>query len=194
MRKTAASVMLIALLFVPALAQDKDRTVERAFPAGGVVNMDLSAAGYRLTGVSTNQIRVSWRTRKPSDERRVRVSLELQGNRVAFLRTYGPKEGLHFDIDVPQKTTLNIDLSAGDLQIRGIEGSKDVSVWAGDVGIEVGDPAAYRRVNASVRVGDLDARPFSVDTGGIFRSLSWDGKGAYELRARLFAGDLKLLR
>ena len=78
MRKTAAVVMLIALLFVPALAQDKDRTVERAFPAGGFVNMDLSAAGYRLTGVSTNQIRVSWYTKA---ERRTESAsrFELQG-------------------------------------------------------------------------------------------------------------------
>jgi hypothetical protein len=190
MRKTAAVVMLVALLLVPALAQD--RTVERSFPPGGVINMSLSAGGYRLTGVATNQIRVSWRTRRPSDERRVRVTIDVQGDRTAFVHTSGPKEGLHFDIEVPQKATLNVELSAGDLQIRGVEGSKDVSVWAGDVGIDVGDPAAYRRVNASVRFGDLDARPFKVEKGGIFRSFDWDGKGGYELRARLFAGDLQL--
>jgi hypothetical protein len=43
-----------------------------------------------------------------------------------------------------------------------------------------------------VRFGEISAPPFNRSTGGIFRSLSWSGSGKYLVRAKLFAGDLKL--
>jgi len=45
-----------------------------------------------------------------------------------------------------------------------------------------------------VRFGDLDARPFGVSKGGIFRSFNWKGDGRYTVKASLFAGDLKIVR
>jgi hypothetical protein len=44
-----------------------------------------------------------------------------------------------------------------------------------------------------VRIGDLKASPFSVEKGGFFRSFQWEGKGAYDVRARLTVGDLRLV-
>ena len=85
-------------------------------------------------------------------------------------------------------------LSAGDLKVAGVEGSKDVSAGAGDVSIAVGPRDQYRHVNASIRIGDLNAEPFNVRKEGFFRSFEWSGKGKYDLRAHLTVGDLKLTR
>ena len=76
--------------------------------------------------------------------------------------------------------------------MRGIEGNKRVDSWAGDVSIDIGQPEQYRQVDASVRAGDLNARPFNVSKGGLLRSFSWTGKGPYSLQVKLFAGDLTL--
>jgi hypothetical protein len=67
-------------------------------------------------------------------------------------------------------------------------------MWAGDVTMELGDAELYRRVDASVRAGEISAQPFGRSTGGLFRSVRWDGKGKYTINASLFAGDLKLVR
>ena len=99
---------------------------------------------------------------------------------------------MHYTIDVPARSDIEIDLTAGDLDVRGIEGNKRVESWAGDVRIEVGRPDQYRSVEASVRAGDLNARPFNVSKGGLFRSFSWKGSGPYSLAVKLFAGDLTL--
>ena len=106
----------------------------------------------------------------------------------------GPHDNFRVDIQLPALSDLDLDLSAGELAIREITGSKNVSVWAGEISIEVGDSAKYRRVDAAVKFGEIDARPFNITKGGIFRSFTWDGQGGYSLRARLFAGELRLLR
>ena len=38
---------------------------------------------------------------------------------------------------MPARSDIEIDLSAGDLDLRGIEGNKRVDTWAGDVTIDV---------------------------------------------------------
>jgi hypothetical protein len=50
----------------------------------------------------------------------------------------------------------------------------------------------YSRVDASLWAGDLDAPPFNVSKGGLFRSFDWKGNGSYTLHAHLMAGDLRL--
>jgi hypothetical protein len=57
-----------------------------------------------------------------------------------------------------------------------------------------GAPEQDRRVNASVRIGDLTADAFDVRKGGFFRSFEWTGQGEYDLRAHLTVGDLRLTR
>ena len=109
------------------------------------------------------------------------------------MRTGGVRNGLRIDIEMPMRSDVRLDLSAGEVSMRGIEGSKDISMWAGEVSIEVGDPARYRRVDASVRFGEIGAHAFSVNKGGIFRSFHWNGGGEYVLRARLFAGEVNLV-
>jgi phage baseplate assembly protein gpV len=165
--------------------------VERAFGQGGQIRLDLSAGDYTINGTPDNTLRIRWRTRHSDD--RVRANADVRGAK-AFVRVNGPRNDFHVYIDVPQRADLDLDLTAGDLKIRGIEGNKTLSMWAGDVTIEAGSADLYKRVDASVRFGDLDARPFGVSKGGIFRSFRWTGHGKYTFHASLFAGDLKLVR
>jgi hypothetical protein len=86
-----------------------------------------------------------------------------------------------------------VRLSAGDIGIRGIEGNKDVECHAADIIIDIGRTQDYRQVNASVRIGDIEAPPISVSKGGFFRSTTWSGTGKYSLHAHVGAGSLTLL-
>jgi hypothetical protein len=188
----AAAAAVIVFAAAPQAVQPVSPTsVERGFAKGGMIRMNLAAGDYRIAGRSEEKIRVSWRTDHPEDAARVKADIEVTSGR-ATLRTSGVKNGLHFTIDVPARSDLDIDLTAGDLEVRGIEGSKLVESWAGDVKIDVGQPEQYRSVEASVRAGDLSAAPFKVSKGGIMRSFTWNGSGPYSLRVKLFAGDLTL--
>ena len=196
--KTAALALVATLAVGTLAANTPDSTstssgnqLERALAHGGRIRLDLSAGDYTISGTAAETLRVRWRTRHADD--RVRASADIRAT-AARVRVNGPRNDFHVQIDVPRRSDLDIDLSAGDLKIQGIEGNKTLSMWAGDVTIEAGSPDLYRRIDASVRFGDLDARPFGVSKGGIFRSFNWKGDGRYTVKASLFAGDLKIVR
>ena len=186
---------LAALAFAAAIAsasawQPAGRgPIEQVFAAGGTAVLDLAAGEYRITGVQDDKLRVRWETRKPEDASRVRVHAAVDG-RVARITTYGPKNGFRVAIDLPDRTDLELDLSAGELDVSGIKGNKRISAWAGEITVDAGSPGDYRRVDASVRFGELNARAFDISKGGVFRSFQWTGQGAYTLSARLFAGEI----
>jgi hypothetical protein len=197
--KPPLGILAALLALAPAGAalpqpSSEAKVVERPFRAGGNVALDLSAGAYVLRGSPEDAIKVRWDTRSPSDASRVQVEV-VTDDGTAGIRTRGPRDGFRVEIDLPSRSDIHLSLSAGDLQVRGIEGNKTVSVWAGDVLIEVGPTEQYRHVEASVRMGDLTMQPFGHgNTGGIFRSRSWSGPGRYTIKATLTAGDLKLVR
>ena len=165
---------------------------ERKFVSGGTVRLELDAGDYEIVGSRDDRIRVTSDDRDHNADVTLRV--DAQSSR-ATIRVDTPwNEGAKVRIELPRRTNIVLRLSAGDLKISGIEGSKDVSAQAGDVTIDVGSRDQYRYVNAAVRVGDLKADPFNVSKEGLFRSFEWTGKGQFELRARLTVGDLKLDR
>jgi hypothetical protein len=188
-----AAVAALTLLVGSTSAYQSQSTVavDKPFPKAGTIKMTLAAGDYRISGRSDDRIRVSWRADRSEQGRNVRADLEIR-DKTAVLTTGGFRNGIHFTIDVPARSDIEIDLTAGDLEVRGVEGSKRVESWAGDVSIDVGQPEQYRTVEASVRAGDLRAEPFKVNKGGLMRSFTWTGKGQYSLKAKLFAGDLTL--
>ena len=196
--KTALLGVAVALATVagspaadPAIQSTFGQPVDKPFAKGGVIRMELAAGDYKIAGSPDDKIRVEWRADRADQAANIRADAEIRGT-TAVIATRGFKNGIHFTIAVPARSDIDIDLSAGDLDVRGIEGNKRVESWAGDVTIEVGKPDLYRRVEASVRAGDLNARAFNVSKGGLMRSFAWAGTGPYSLRVKLFAGDLAL--
>ena len=191
----AAAVVLTTLAVstgaAPAFQGTFGQPVDKAFAKGGVIRMRLAAGDYRIAGSPDDKIRVEWRADRAEQASTLKADAEIKGT-TAVISTSGFKNGIHFTISVPGRSDIDIDLSAGDLDVRGIEGNKKIDSWAGDVTIDVGQPDQYRSVEASVRAGDLNARAFNVSKGGLFRSFSWTGKGSYTLLAKLVAGDLTL--
>jgi hypothetical protein len=188
----ALTILATSTLATRAAQSTSGQPIDKAFAKGGSVVMRLSAGDYRITGTADDKIRVDWRVDRASDAEALKAKVEISGAK-AVIETSGARHGsVHYTIDIPSRSDIEIDLSAGDLQVRGIEGSKRVESWAGDLSIEIGRPEQYRNVEASVRAGDLSARPFNVSKGGLFRSFTWTGNGKYSLLVKLVAGDLTL--
>ena len=186
----AASVaMFVTILSTSPAAQTQ--LLDQAFAPGGTVVLELSAGGYEIVGTPASKIRIE---SKKTGDRRARVSVDIKRNE-ATIAIDGPMtDGVEARIELPQRTNLVVKLTAGELHIRDIEGSKDVSARAGEIDINVGPREQYRRVDASVRIGELNAGAFNVNKEGFFRSFAWAGTGQYDLRAHLTVGELNLVR
>ena len=192
MMRMVSAVGMAAVGVALAVTLSGAEATERKFVSGGTVRLDLSAGDYEIVGTRDERIRVSWDQRAKRPEVTLRIDTEASR---ATVRTETPwSDGPKIRIELPRRTNIVVKLSAGDLDIHGLEGSKDVSAHAGDVTIGVGRRDQYRYVNASVKVGELNADPFDVNKDGLFRSFEWTGKGSYELRAHVTVGDLKLDR
>ena len=196
--RTILPVAMLSLVVVAALqsqAPEQSRPeafLERAFAPNGRVTMDLAAGEYQITGSSESRIRLDWSVRGGTRLSDVRTRAEVRGLE-ATVTTDGPdNDGLKGTIQVPARTDLDVYLTAGELTIENVQGNKDVRSQAGEIRIDVGRAEDYRRVRASVWAGEVDAEPFNLSTGGLFRSFNWTGRGTYQLRARLKAGEIHL--
>lgn len=150
--------------------------------------MQLPAGDVEIVGVERSGIRVTCTTGQHPPES-VKISFAA-----GTLRTYGGRDNnIRFRIEVPARIDLVVKLTAGDMHVSGITGSKDVQLRAGDLTIMVDDPEDYRIAQGSVMAGDIRATAFGITKDGLFRSFRKDNPGGkYRLRAELMAGDLTL--
>ena len=168
------------------------RTTERAFAAGGTAYLDLSAGEYRITASKDGRIRIVAHSTSRHDASATSVRVDVKGTRADLIVDGPMNDGVKVDIELPGRTNIITRLSAGELSLSGIDGSKDISARAGELQIEVGAPDRYRHVEASVKAGEIRAQPFNVTKEGLFRSFEWNGRGSYDLRVSLWAGEVTL--
>lgn len=170
----------------------RNRTpVEARFSPGGQLNLQLCSSGVDLKGIDENLVRVSYRSERDRTDD-VRVRLETSGSN-AYVRVRGcPHNNFRLTVELPKSSDLYVRMFAGELNIKGITGNKDVQLHAGQLTMEIGQPADYAHVDASVSSGELDAAPFDVNKGGLFRSFDRSGPGKYRLHAHVGAGELDL--
>jgi hypothetical protein len=164
--------------------------VETEFPANGQLHMELQSGGVHITGSDDQKVRVRCTGKRVEEAGNARVRLETSGRSGELRVSGGPKNNFEFEIQIPKTTDLIIRMPAGELNVEGVTGNKDVRVHAGEVTIQVGDPDSYDHVKASVWAGEIHGGPFGEGTDGLFRSFHADGMGKYELQVRLKAGEV----
>ena len=187
--KTAA--LLVLVLAAPGAASAQTKVTDKAFVSGGKVDIHLEAGEYDVKASSDNHVRVTM----TGDMGNTVADVVINGAHadVAVRNTPSHSNHFHVVVEVPKVSDVAIRLTAGDLDVEEIKGSKDIQSRAGDVKIAVGNPDDYSAVDASVSVGDLSGGPFGEAKGSFLsKSVNRSGKGKYTLRARLMAGDLKL--
>lgn len=200
-----ASVCLLVLLPAVAFGQKTDTLSETGqdhftadFPSGGQLRMHIRSSGVRITGSNENKIAIHFSPPNTDDLHNVRVALKQTGNRGDLDITGGPSNNFQITVEVPRNSDLYVRMFAGELEIRGIVGNKDLQIHAGDLELSVDHPNDYGPVDLSVTTGDLDASAFGVSKGGLFRSfrtntaLHKNGAGKYSLHAHVGAGDLTI--
>jgi hypothetical protein len=185
--------VVVSAPFAAAQVVDDKKMIERQFAEGGCVELRLASGDYTLRAGDADRIVVRWSAgdeARVKDLRKMSVDVHVDGRNASVL-TEGPSKHVHFTIEMPARSDVFLRMKAGDVEIQGIDGNKDIRMTAGDLTIGV-RPSTLWYVHGSVTFGDIDARPLGIDKGGIKRSFEWIGGGKYTLDARVFAGDLKL--
>jgi hypothetical protein len=196
------AVALLAVVFVvpiPGLAASPieiedvaHHPLEADFPSGGLLKMRIRSAEIHIVGSDETKIAVHVGGKRGSDSDDVKAQFERVGDAGELRVTGGPSSEVTITVQVPRSSSLKVHIFAGAVEVKDIQGDKEIDLGAGDLTIGVGKAADYSHVDASVTSGAIDAAPFGESRGGLFRSFEKSGSGKYKLVAHVGAGDLTL--
>jgi hypothetical protein len=194
---------LLGLLLTPGLAHAQSRQTQNldgrgkeSFEAdlapGGSLELDVPSSGVTIRGIQDGKLRIHASSRHDGELRDLRYRFKSSQGKAELRITGGPSSNLRIEIEIPQQTDLRFRMFAGQLDLYDVVGNKDAEISAGQINIRMGTPEDYRRVECSVYSGEIQARPFHVEKGGLFRSFSKHGSGKLTLLAHVGAGQITL--
>lgn len=199
MRYAVAFACAVFFVAIPGFAQGKIQVDDLAhhpfeadFPSGGQLDLHIRSAEIHIVGSDENRVGVRVGGKQGSKSTDMRARFKRSDNSCELRVTGGPRNELTITVQVPKNSNLFVRIFAGDVEVRGIKGNKDIELEAGDLTIGVGNPADYAHVEASVTTGEIDAKPFGESHGGLFRSFEKSSGGKYKLFAHVGAGELTL--
>lgn len=199
MKPLVLSLCLSFFFLVNALAQKPVKVVEVGqdhfeadFPSGGQIRMHIRSGAIKIMGSDEKKIQVHYGGKNADKRKDVKVSLKSSGDVGELNISGGPRNEFEIEVEVPKSCNLYLRITAGQVEVSGITGDKDVELSFGDLTVEVSKAEDYAHVDASVYSGDLDAEPFAISKGGLFRSFQKQGPGKYRLHAHVGAGELML--
>jgi hypothetical protein len=199
MKAVLAVLASLAFMAVSAGSSEKATISERGIPhfeasvaSASSIALHIRAGNIRIVGTEGDKLTVDISGKNKDRIEDLRYVLTKVSGRAELHIFGGPRNELSIEVHIPHNSDLYARIPAGDVTIEKIVGSKDVELHAGDLTIEVGNPADYARAEASVLAGDLAASPFGESHSGLFRSFSKSGSGKYIFHAHIGAGDLTL--
>jgi hypothetical protein len=183
------------VLLVPSLlhAQNAGGTsAQQKFISGGTIRLHLEAGGYTVTPSDSEDIVVSCRANTEQQLKRIKVVIKSIGASAEVYVSETPHNNFQATIEVPRRSNLWARLTAGELDVRGVEGDKNLEVLAGRIQVDVPHPDLYGHRDASVMTGSIEASAFDVSKGGLFRSFEQHGPGKFYLHAHVMTGEIDL--
>jgi hypothetical protein len=199
MRCTMAFLSAVFFLAITSFAQSRIKVedlahhpFDAAFPSGGQLDLHIRSAEIHIVGSDENRIGVRVGGKQGRNSTDMKARFARSDNSCELRVTGGPHNELTITVQVPKNSNLFVRVFAGDVEVKGITGNKNIELYAGDLTIGVGDAADYAHIEASVTTGEIDAKPFGESHGGLFRSFEKTGSGKYKLVAHVGAGELTL--
>lgn len=190
--KSKANLVLLAAIALASCSSRPDQPpvmkADKPFAAGGGIELQLDGGDYVIRASTDEHIRVSF----AGDTGNAVADLTASGTHATLAIEDTPHSNFRATVEVPATEDVTVHLSGGNLEIGAITGNKDVDSKAGNVIISIPNSKDYGSVDATVKVGNLDAGPFGNSDSGLSPHLKWSGSGKYTLRASLGAGNLEL--
>ena len=197
MKKQLLWVWCVLLLVGVAAAEDgswqQGKTVRAPFAARGMVILHLSAGDATIVeNPDAKEIVITTETKSAEKLKSIKVSLNAAGS-TADIRVDGPDNNFRYKIELPTAADLKIRMSAGDLNVSGVDGNFDAELYAGDCNVQLATaPENFGPIDLSVKAGDVTAEPFRASKGGLFRHFHDRRIAKYKFHAHVGAGDLNV--
>jgi len=197
LRNSVSFVLLVvaALSMRPAAAgESQTGRVQYEFDLAPsrTLSLNVRSGDVVIEGADAPKLAISFDGENSDKATDVKVTFKDKGDTVECGITDGPHNDFRILIAVPRRLNLVVRMPFGAMQISDIEGSKDVSLHAGDLDVGIGSADDYAHIDASVGTGEIDLSALNVETGGFFRKFHKDGPGLYELRVHVGAGQVTL--
>ena len=171
----------------------QEHRAEAKFASGGHVRMDLGVGDYKIVPGGSDEVVVTW-TGRTADRSHAEVKVSGDEAKVTTSSPHMGNSDVHFTIELPQKSDVRANVSVGDVTVGAFEGDEEVELTVGDLKVEVSDPKGFAEVDASTRIGDVNAGPLEVESKGFLgKSIHWTGPGKHRLKAHVGTGDLNII-
>jgi hypothetical protein len=160
-----------------------------------VLSIHSRPAGLEIVGTEQAAIHVSCTSGDEGDAQRIRIRFQGNQDDETLTITGDLRKGnnVRVRIEVPRKTSLRVEMSAGEVKVEEIAGDKDIDLYAGRIAISSTRPWDYRSVDVSVSIGAVKAPVYDAEKGGFFRSITKETAGGeYSLHAHVIAGEIDL--
>jgi hypothetical protein len=188
-------IALVFLALVPFCHGDdkysKTNTQSWAFAPAAQVELRVRFGDVHIMPAEDSHLVITYTVHSNHADflEKVEPQFEVKGAK-AVLTLKAPRYGnAEVEVKVPARTDIYLRLEAGDIRLGPIEGNKDLETHAGDIDVDLVDPASYGPVDASTHAGDVVA-PFGKPHGWIGNSLNYQGTGSYRIHAHTLAGDV----
>ena len=164
--------------------------------SSAMLTIDSRPAGIEIVGTDQEAIHVSCKADDTDSARHIR--LRFSGTpthaKVTITGAYLKHGNLQIRVEVPRKMNLGVQMPAGKVKVDEIVGDKDIELYAGQITISLAREWDYRNVDASVDIGEVNARVYGADKGGFFRVFRKENAdGEYRLHAHVTTGQIDLL-
>jgi hypothetical protein len=160
-----------------------------------VLSIHSRPAGLEIVGTDQAAIHVSCTSGDEGDAQRIRIRFQGNQDDETLTITGDLRKGnnVRVRIEVPRKTSLRVEMSAGQVKVEEIAGDKDIDLYAGQITISSTRPWDYRSVDVSVSIGAVKAPVYGAEKGGFFRGITKETAGGeYSLHAHVIAGEIDL--
>jgi hypothetical protein len=130
---------------------------------------------------------------KPEEEKNVQLRSRTHGSAVQVEIRAPMSLSVDAELEVPSPVSLEIHMTGGDLTVEGVEGDKNLQLFAGDLKVDVGTLESLRDAEVSVSVGDADVPSAGTLHGWLGHTWKYRGSGLYRLYAHTTFGDVNLV-
>jgi hypothetical protein len=174
-----------------------DQTLTAPLQPRAILSIESRPAGLQIVGTDQETIHVTCTVGNRGDYGSgivLRFLPSAVGGKLEIEGSHRHSNNLQVRIEVPRRTNLRVRMSAGEVNVQDVAGDKDVELYAGQIRISSEHEWDYRKVDASVAIGQVRATMYGADKGGFFRSVvKHRADGEYRLHAHVTTGEIDLL-
>jgi hypothetical protein len=193
---TGAALLACSLAGLSQTEAACDQALDVRLRSRAVLAIDSLPAGLEIVGTDQEAIHLTCTAANGESARDIRIRFSGSQDDGKLTITGGALKhnNLQVRIEVPRKTSLRVQMPAGQVKVEDIAGDKDIDLYAGQITISSARPWDYRSVHLSVVIGQVRAPVYGVDKGGFFRTLTkQNANGEYWLHAHVMTGQVELL-